>query len=238
MDYRYRLQELNRALLAMGITTAPFTLGIDDKNYLDEKEIIKRWSIGDTQGKLASLLTALSPKIVLTVDRTEGDFRACATYDALSAALEEVPVGKFYVASDDGTTVVDCSESMPTLAFRSARDYAAEAYRLMDSRGLYRIVLKDRPCYRLERQTVGEDVQNNDLLENIGFDSLASYDAATPTPIPTPEPTPTSVPTPEPTPDPTAAPTPEPEITETPTETVSAVVEEEVLPSAAPTEAP
>lgn len=200
VDYRYRLEELDRVLLELGIDRAPITLGIDDQNYakyIDAgNENVQRiqcvkvkelWTRDHPEEKLALLTEALQPKIVLTVDASDDDLRASETYSAVMAALGEPSrTDKLYIASDAGTTRIDCTEPMRTLGGWSAHKTASEAYRLMESRGLYRMRLPEEPAYRLELQTVGVDVLQDDLLENIPHASLISY--IEPTPVPTEKP--------------------------------------------------
>jgi LmbE family N-acetylglucosaminyl deacetylase len=200
VDYRYRLEELDRVLLELGIDKAPITLGIDDQNYakyIDAgNENVQRiqcvkvkelWTRDHPEEKLALLTEALQPKIVLTVDASDDDLRASETYSAVMAALgESSRTDKLYIASDAGTTRIDCTEPMRTLGGWSAHKTASEAYRLMESRGLYRMRLPEEPAYRLELQTVGVDVLQDDLLENIPHASLISY--IEPTPVTTEEP--------------------------------------------------
>lgn len=230
VDYRYRLAELNRTLVELGIDKAPITFGIDDKNYAmiadtsDEarwQEQCRRvkaiWTENDAEGRLASLIGELRPRIVLTVDQKEYDLRASETYALVSAAFKGgASADKLYIASDTGTTKVDCTETMSTLNGWSAHKTATEAYRLMESRGMYRIRLPQKPAYRLERKKVADDARKDDLLENIPHTSLISY--IEPTPVPTEEPE-TPSPTEESTPCPTSVSdysTPAPTETESP----------------------
>ncbi|MBQ6234580.1 MAG: hypothetical protein IJK54_01560, partial [Clostridia bacterium] len=205
VDHRYRLAELQRAFLELGIDKAPIVFGIADKNYSEYQETInadlrqaqarevkKYWAMNEPLPKLKGLIQQLQPKMILTVDRSDLDFRAAETYSLVTAAVQEgSSVEKLYVASDAGTTRINCTEPMAALGGRSAHKAASEAYRLMDSRGMYRIELKKEPAYRLEKQTIGNDSEGDDLLEHIPIASLISYDVSTPAPTEAPTDAPT-----------------------------------------------
>lgn len=185
VDYRYRLAELKRALVKLGIEEAPIMFGIYDKNYLDKGEIRKRWQPDASKEKLRALIGRLRPKIVLTVDRSETDLRASETFEIVTAAIgEDSPVKKLYVASSAGTTTIDCTEPMKTFDGWTAHEAATEAYRLMDSRGVYRFKLSETQTYRLQMQTVGADFTGTDLLDNIEQQTLIRY--TTPEPMTAP----------------------------------------------------
>ncbi len=207
VDYRYRAQELERALYAMGISNAPIYLGINDSNYLEKNEIHKRWAASHPDTALAELFAKLQPKVVVTVDESRDPLRGAETVAYVNAAVQKANVQKYYVLSNSGGTVIDCTERLSALSNHSAHATAVQAYRLMDSRGMYRVKLADKPAFRLVSQTVGADSMGDDLLENIDKGSLSNYlDTATPAPTDTPTPEPTEVPTPEPVmPTPTAS---------------------------------
>ena len=181
VDYRYRLEELDRALVKLGIDKAPIVFGIDDGNYLESTEIRKRWTPEASQEKLRTLIDRLRPKLVLTIDQTGDNLRESQTYEIVTAAIgENSCVKKLYVASGSGTTIIDCTERMPALGGWSAYKAAREAYRVMDSRGMYRVALAEKPSYRLVWQTVGTDQRGDDLLENISHGSLMHYNVSNP----------------------------------------------------------
>ncbi|MBR6040763.1 MAG: hypothetical protein IKP38_09825, partial [Clostridia bacterium] len=244
VDYRYRLAELQRAFTELGIENAPIALGIVDNNYSEYpetkiaadrkaqiKEVKKCWETNNSVPKLREKIERLRPKMILTVDQSDRDLRAAETYSLVTAALQEgSSVQKLYVASDLGTTRIDCTEPMPALGGRTAHKAASEAYRLMDSRGMYRIQLDETPAYRLEKQTVGSDSEGNDLLEHIPVASLISYNEPTPAPTEAPTPEPTEAPTPEPIPETTEA-------DNKPSSDVFVIIEEEEL-TPEPTSAP
>lgn len=207
VGHRYTLQELNRALLAMGVSYAPITIGIDDNNYngyvdpsntkqkSDQiREIKKRWDEKNTKVTLSNIIKGLQPKIVLTVEANNDDPRTGETYTIVKDAIEGASLKKFYVASDSGTTKIDCEAPMGMLNGMTAHAFATQAYRLMDSRGMYRFVLPKTPSYRLEKQTVGEDGHKDDLLENIDLSSISGYVDATPAPVVTEAPAITEAP--------------------------------------------
>ena len=193
VDYRYRLEELEHALFAMGLTDAPIMLGCFDNNYLIREEIRKRWAASKPGDKLSALIDALKPKVVVTVGEQPADPRAEEKLAIVKSAAALRPVQKLYVASGSGTTAIDCTVGLPALKGESARQFAQAAYGKMQSRGMYRIKLTDKPAFRLESQTVGADREGTDLLENIDLSTLAHYEDATPepvvtdTPIPSPE---------------------------------------------------
>ena len=188
VGHRYTLKELDRALLKMGVTYAPITLGIDDHNYnayvdpsktkdrADQlREIKKCWDEKGSKAEIADIIRRLQPQIVLTVETSDEDVRTLETYTIVKDAVDSVSVKKFYVASASGATKIDCEVPMGTLSGMTAQAFAKEAYRLMDSRGMYRFALPKTPSYRLEKQTVGEDRSGNDLLENIDLSSISGY---------------------------------------------------------------
>ncbi len=202
VGHRYTLKELDHALLEMGISYAPITIGIDDQNYngyvspsqpktrADQlRDMKKAWNESETKRTLASILEQLQPKVVLTVESDDADIRTDLTYSIVKDAVEGKSVKKLYIASASGETTLDCEVPMGTLSGKSAHAFATEAYRLMLSRGMYRFMLPKTPGYRLEKQTVGEDAAKNDLLENIDRSSLSGYVDAASAPVVTPAPT-------------------------------------------------
>ena len=229
-DYRYRVQELQHALIEMGIENAPIYLGCDDQNYLEPNEIHKRWKEIKPEDKLSGLIRTLDPKVVVSVGETADDLRAAETVQIVKSVIPGTQVQKFYLASPSGETVVPCGTPKSELSDLSAHDVATLAYRTMKSRGIYRIALAENPAFTLVSQTVGADSERNDLLENIDRSALIRYiESATPSPEPTEAPTeqPTQTPQPE---DPTV-----------PATAVAGIYEEEVdieTPAPEPTEAP
>ena len=224
VDYRYRAEELERALKAMGIQNAPIYLGCNDNNYLEANEIHKRWAANKPESKLAALIETLHPQVVVTADEKKNDLRTQETAAIVKAAVQKANVPKFYLLADGGETVVDCTMCLNALSGSSALALAQRAYRLMESRGMYRFKLADKPAFRLASQTAGKDAAHDDLLENIDRGALSFYvDTATPAPTAAPTEVPTEVPTPEPA-------TPEPVAT-----AISGIFEEDLN---TPTEAP
>lgn len=214
-DYRYRVQELQHALLAMGIEQAPIWLGCDDLNYLEPNEIHKRWKENKPEDKLVALIRSLDPKVVVCVGETKDDLRAAETVKIVKSVISDTGVRKFYLASESGDTIVDCGKRQSALSDLSACELATMAYRTMKSRGMYRIRIGEKPAFMLVSQKVGTDSAKNDLLENIDKNELIRYtEFATPTP--------TEVPTAEPTATPVLM-TPNPEATE-----IAGIFEEEI----------
>lgn len=228
VDHRYCAQELEHALLSMGIQNAPIYLGCEDENYLLESEIRKRWSASKPEDKLQALIQTLQPKVVISVDEQNGDLRAAETVSIVRRVMQNTKVPKFYIATDKGSTVVDCTKRCMELGDLCAYETASHAYWTMQSRGIYRKKLSQNPAFHLELQTVGADRDGNDLLENIDKLTLIRY-----TELATPEPLPTDTPTTAPTETPAV-------VAEVSTPAiVSGIYEEEIeLPTEAPTPAP
>ena len=87
VDHRYVAQELQHALLSMGINNAPVYLGCNDQNYLEAKEIHKRWEYNKPADKLNNLIRTLQPKVVVCVGERKNDLRAAETAAIAKSAV-------------------------------------------------------------------------------------------------------------------------------------------------------
>ncbi len=253
---RSQFEEACDALWTLGMTASPILLHCSDHAFNDANDVHTQWAKNEPEAKLAAVLDALQPQVVVCLRSDDADARTAETSAVFKAALTRTTrqIPKVYELSDGGSTVVDCTEASYALEGRSAWEVATEAYRTMASRGVYRFTLADKPALSLLSSAVGADVDANDLFEHLDTASLLSYQTVTPTPSPTEVPTESPVPTEAPTEAPTATPTPiaatEPPkttsglfscagkaaavVTEAPTEAPT----DSPVPTEAPTEAP
>ena len=218
-----------QVLQEMGIKKAPrFGVGSKANPTSDNTSLA---ALNLSQAALMQLLTTeiriRRPQIIITLNADKEQsvyldgFIARSVIQAAEKAKDEksykdykpFTVSKLYTLSDSGTTVF--SGEQPLYAYDGVRaDALADTlYQLYREQRVYRRDMPDTLRFTLEKSTVGEDQEENDLLENLSLDSFSGYRDLTPTPAPTeaptPEPTeePTSEPTEEPTQESTAAPT-------------------------------
>lgn len=196
---RNELRDLMEALQTLGISSEPIILGLADSEYDLYEDVAKKWDAEATKAKLQTALTALAPKVLVSVGASNGSARERFLAEQLTALSTSVNLAsKLYLLDPSGSTKVNCAAYL---------NEAQSAYEKMDSRRVYGYTLAGELSFTLLATSVGQDAQRNSLLEGLSTDSFLSY--ATPTPTPTP--TPTFTPTPTPTPTPTQAPTATPE---------------------------
>lgn len=199
---RYELQEACRALLALGIETAPIQLHCEDNAYNLRKDIEKNWKPNKPDEQLVSLLNGIRPKVVVTLGNASEDVRVSYTNELVRAAVETAKVSglRLYETDPNGKTVLSFAEPLVRYGGRTAAQAAQDAYAQFVSRALYR---KTLPFALALTCVNGADTAQSDLFDGIDKGALLAYEQPTPTPVPTAEPT--FTPEPADTPEPTAA---------------------------------
>ncbi len=199
-----RVEALN-GLWRAGVREYPIFLPFTCKNFESYEMLTtdrKQAAVTDT---LTELLSALSPRVVVTHGLTgEGwashrFFAECAL-----AAIESTGADKlyFYAAAIDAAaidaearTVVPMDAPLNAFHGQTAKEIAQDAFSLHLSQSAYGLSVATDGGFSLAYSSVGADAAKDDLLEHIDVGALIVYAPVTPTPSPTPALTPTPTPT-------------------------------------------
>lgn len=205
---RYELHESRLALKAMGLENEPISLFLQDNEWNLPKDIEQSWNAsayGEPVDQLIDLLNRLQPKVVVTMGKDHEDERVAYTYSLVKEALEKAShqPKKAYETDLHGKTVLSFGTPLYAFDGKTAKEVAADAYRLCKSRGVYRKTLPDKLALSGIRKNYSSET---DLFQGIATSELISYVVPTPTPTPTPVPTDTPEPPEESTQQPTDVP--------------------------------
>lgn len=193
------VEELQDACFALGITAEPYLLHCTDDHYDLLNNVEKRWEKNEPAAKLAALVDALMPQVLVLAGALTGDARTQNTHAVVLSALEQAQhsVSKVYETDPNGSTVLDFCHPLQAYQGKTAKEMSAEAYRNFGTRGVYRYRIADTLALHLLNTTVGEDRQHDDLLEHLSVTQNEQYLYTPPTPEPTEQPVATEAPTDE-----------------------------------------
>lgn len=211
IDTRAAQNDLLAALWKLGIENYPYFGGFFTWNDQSYTLLNAEWKAASVQKYLESILTSLTPRVLVTHADDQDAVNQAKYFTAeqlLTLAgkkktlLSDIGLEKLYLAAAEGTTL-DLDAPLFSLGGATARqaveEIAFSQYQTLQIRPAG-IAMQARGTFALSYSNVGEDLANNDLLENIGLETLSSYVIPTPTPEPTPEPTDTPAPTATPAP--------------------------------------
>lgn len=203
--------DLLAALWKLGIENYPYFGGFFTWNDQSYSLVNAEWKVTPVHNYLESMLTALTPRILVTHANDKDAINQAKYYTVeqllkltgkKKALLSDIGLEKLYLAADEGTAL-DLDTPLFSLDGATAReaveDIAFSQYTTLQIRPAG-IEAQARATFKLHYTNVGEDQAGNDLLENIDLSTLGSYVIPTPTPEPTPTPTDTPAPTATPAP--------------------------------------
>ena len=216
-DTRSAQNDLLDALWALGIQSYPYFGGFFTWNNASYLMVSAEWKAIEAYKYIESTLAALSPRVIVShaddekAENQAKRFTATKLLELLKAknrALLQSGLEKLYLCAEEGTAL-DMDAPLINLGGLTAREAVERlAFSHYETLHIRPLGVTARATFALAYTSVGEDVQQCDLLENIDSGALLYYALPTPTPVPTP--VPTDTPRPTATPAPTESPEEQP----------------------------